>query len=128
MIHPLIGLVATRPELLSEHLGAYAQLATAESIEALAQLRRRSLWAAALFASLVLGLGLGGGALMLVAVVPLAEMPVPALLAAVAVTPWLAAGLCLFMMQGQPPSRLFPLLRQQLQLDGVVLQEAGKTS
>ena len=128
MIHPLIGLVATRPELLSEHLGAYAQLATAESIEALAQLRRRSLWAVALFASLVLGLGLGGGALMLVAVVPLAEMPVPALLAAVAVTPWLAAGLCLFMMQGQPPSRLFPLLRQQLQLDGVVLQEAGKTS
>ncbi len=128
MIHPLIGLVATRPELLSEHLGAYAQLATAESIEALAQLRRRSLWAAALFASLVLGLGLGGGALMLLAVVPLAEMPMPALLAGVAVAPWLAAGLCCLMLQGQPPSRLFPLLRQQLQLDGAVLQEAGKTS
>lgn len=128
MIHPLIGLVATRPELLSEHLGAYAQLATAESLAALAQLRRRSLWTAALFASLVLGLGLGGGALMLVAVVPLAEMPMPALLAGVAVTPWLAAGLCIVMLQGQPPSRLFPLLRQQLQLDGAVLQEAGKTS
>lgn len=128
MIHPLIGLVATRPELLSEHLGAYTQLVTAESLAALAQLRRRSLWAAALFASLVLGLGLGGGALMLVAVVPLAEMPMPALLAGVAATPWLAAGLCFLMLQGQPASRLFPLLRQQLQLDGVVLQEAGKPS
>lgn len=126
MIHPLITLVATRPELLSEHLGAYAELVRIEAGESVARLRSRALLSLALAGSVLLGLCLGGVALMLVAVLPLAQMPIPALLTVVALAPWLAAALCGLALQRQPGLSHFPLLRQQLAQDGSTLHEAGQ--
>jgi hypothetical protein len=126
MIHPLIALVATRPELLSEHLGAYTQLATLEAADALAQLRARCLLWCSMVMGLLLGLIFGGGALMLLAVTPLSGMPMPALLLAVPLAPWLAAGLCAWILSHRPAPAHFPLLRQQMAFDGATLREAGK--
>jgi uncharacterized membrane protein YqjE len=126
MIHPLLRTLASRPELLAEHLGAYAQLFSVEAGETTAQLRRKSLLAAALGLSLALALSLGGVALLLLAVVPLAQMPMPWLLAAVPALPLVSALIAWLQLRRQPLSCSFDLLRQQLALDTALLRDASE--
>jgi hypothetical protein len=126
MIHPLFRTLASRPELLAEHLGAYAQLVSVEAGETTAQLRRKSLLAVALGLCLALALSLGGVALLLLAVVPVAQMPMPWLLAAVPAVPLATALIIWLQMRRQPLSCSFDLLRQQLALDTALLRDASE--
>jgi len=125
MIHPLFSTLATRPELLVEHLGAYAQLARVEAGDAGALLRERARLMLLLCIGLALGTGLGGAALLLLAAVPLQQMPAPWLLALV---PALPLGLALYSglrLRQQDFSGSFALLRQQFAFDTRLLREAG---
>lgn len=125
MIHPLLALVATQPQLLVDHAEAYAELATAELALASAGWRRQAMWTAGLVACAVIALTLAGVALMLWAVSPPADVRAPW---ALWVTPLLALLLAIGCGLAARPSadRAFDLLRQQLHADVRMLREAGR--
>jgi uncharacterized membrane protein YqjE len=127
MIHPLFKTLATRPELLADHLGAYAQLVSVEASETTAQLRNHAVWAVGLALGAALGVGLAGTALLLLAIVPVADMPLPWLLVIVPAVPLLAALGCWLKMRQNPLSYSFDLLREQVALDTALLREASES-
>ena len=94
MFHPLIKLLATRPDLLAQHLWAYAQLATVQADQALLHWRRAALLRAALVVALLLGLLFLGFALLVLSALPWHSLNAPWLMLAVPGVPLLlAAGL-----------------------------------
>jgi uncharacterized membrane protein YqjE len=125
MLHPMLKIVASRPELLAEHLAAYGQLVAVQAQAAAGQLRRRALLGTVAAVAAALGLGLSGVALLLVAVVPLPAMPAPWLLLLVPLVPLATAGACAWRMQNlSEPSALAPL-RDQFAADAALLREAS---
>jgi hypothetical protein len=125
MMHPLFTTLATRPELLAEHAGAYMALACAEAGEVSQTLRARARLLATLVVSLSLGVGLGGVALLLWAVVPLQQMPLPWLLPLVPGVLLLLAGYCWLALRRPAGQGAFQALREQLAADAALLREAG---
>jgi uncharacterized membrane protein YqjE len=126
MIHPLFTTLATRPQLLLEHLGAYAELAAVEAGQTVGLLRQRVLLGAIAAIGALLGLILAGGALLVLAAVPLQQMPMPWLLLLVPGLPLLLALLCWWRMRQHSFALSFELLRHQLEQDGALLREAGE--
>ncbi len=125
MLHPMFKIVASRPELLAEHLAAYGQLATAQAQAAVAQLQQRALLGGIAALTGTLGLALAGVALLLVGVVPLQAMPAPWLLAVVPLVPLAVAAVCALRLRGlQATSALAPL-REQFAADAALLREAS---
>lgn len=123
MFHPLIRMLATRPELLAQHLSGYAQLMGAQLGVAGGLLQDRALLLAGLAGGLLLGLGLAGVAGLLAAALPMAAMPAPWLLAAVPALPLgLAAG-CAWALRRQPQVWSSALLREQMANDAALLHE-----
>lgn len=123
MIHPLIKLLATHPELVARHLGAYADLASAEAADVAGLMRRKVVLTLILGTSAALGLGLTAIALMMVAVVPVAQMPYPWLLVGVPVLSWLAALGCWWRLRHAERLTMFESLREQISLDATMLQQ-----
>ncbi len=121
MIHPLIKVLATRPELMAEHLAGYGELVAAQAGQAAALLRVRAWLAAGLLVGLGAGVGLGGVALMLWAAVPLSAMPMPALLIAVPLLPLVVAGLCVWALS-RPMSWGLEALAEQISADAALLR------
>lgn len=112
MIHPLFQTLAMRPELLVQHLGAYAQLALVEASETTERLRLRALLVALLTVCAALGLGLGDMALLLLGAMPLAQMPAAWVLAVVPAVPLLLALGCSIRLRQSEFSFSFDLLRE----------------
>lgn len=122
-LHPVFRTLASRPELLAEHAGAYVDLAAAEVDLAARQVRTRAALMAAALACGALGVGLAGTALLLLAVTPLQAMPAPWALAAAPAVP-LAAALGLWWAQGRTAVDLrFASLQEQLALDRQLWQQ-----
>ena len=128
ILHPLFKTLATRPELLAEHAGAYLQLASAEAAEVALRLRLRCLLAAAALACAALALVLGGMALLLLAVLPLDQMPAPWALAAAPAVPLFGAAGLWTAQRRQVLDLSFALLREQLALDRQLLGAVGSRS
>lgn len=63
--HPLLRLLLAHPELLAEHLGAYAELAAEDGRALLQRWQRQWRWRLLGYAALVIGVLLAGQALML---------------------------------------------------------------
>ena len=126
MFHPLVKLVATQPQLVAHHLGAYAHLASAQASDALLALRGRAVLGAAAGALFVLGLLLAGVALLLAAVTPMTQMPAPWLLAAAPAVPLLGAVAAWWAMRRRPWAWSLDPLREQLAADAALLSEAGE--
>jgi uncharacterized membrane protein YqjE len=94
MIHPLVRLIATQPQLLAEHLGGYVSLIGDEAQRAKAQLLLQLFWTGLALACVGVFLVLGGVALMLWAITPemssraswtlLATPGIPAIIAVIA--------------------------------------------
>jgi hypothetical protein len=125
MFHPLIRLLANRPDLLIHHAGAYAELAAVQAGAAAAELRSRAVLISAAVAALLLAVTLAGGALLLLAAIPLQAMPAPWLLAAAPATPLLlAAGLTL-QLRRQPWAWSAQALREQFAADAELLAQAS---
>lgn len=114
------------PELLRSHAQGYADLASAELTQHACRLKTRVLLCLLGAFSLLLGLGLGGVAVLLWSALPqlntqrswvLLALPLSLCLVGLALT-W-AAGVLKMMP-------LFPKLQQQIHLDMLTLQQAGK--
>lgn len=123
MFHPIVQLLASRPDLLADHLAAYAPLVAAQAGEAASRWRRQALLVAGQVIGVIAAVGLGGGALLLLAVVPVAQMPMPWLLLVVPLVPLAAAALCALLQRGQATPGAFALLRQQLSADAELLRQ-----
>lgn len=125
MLHPLLKLLAAKPHLLAHHAGAYAELAALQAGEALRLLRRRTLMASCAAAAALLGAVLAGVALLLLAVVPLAQMPAPWLLAAAPALPLALAAMLWLRLHSTPLVLPFEPLQAQWAADAQLLADAG---
>lgn len=123
MVHPVIHLLASRPELFADHVAGYGQLVAAQVTDAAAGWRQRALLGLAALLALVASFGLAGMALLLAAAVPVDEMPMPWLLIAVPATGMLVAVVCGLMARRPLASLSLEPLRAQMAADKALLRE-----
>ncbi len=124
MIHPLLRLIATRPQLLAEHAQAYAEL-VGEEMEKTTQRWKHSVLLHAVALSLAaVAVVLAGVALMLWAVMAPSSLQAPWALVAAPALPALGAIVCLLSAR-VGTSESFVALKQQLAADLVMLREVG---
>ena len=128
MLHPLIQLAATRPQLLLDHAAAWADLLGAECRPAVAARVQRLLLLALAALLLAVALVLGGTALMLWALVP-AQPGLPAHAWAVLVTTpgaaLLAAAACAVAARLRGDGGAAGRLLQQAQADWTLVRTPG---
>ena len=125
-IHPLLRLVATRPQLLADHVEAYAALVNEEIGQAILVLRRRVVMSAVALGLLAVGGMLCGVALMLWAVTPGSTIRAVWMLVIVPAVPLVVSLLCVLACQRETP-RAFSDVKQQLAADFTMLREVGST-
>jgi hypothetical protein len=124
MFHPLIKMLATRPEMLAEHVGAYAELAAAETAYAVEQMRTKALVGAGSGLLGLIGLIFAGVALLLCGALPVDDMPAAWLLVVVPALPLLGAIGGALWLKSRPPAPSFSRLREQMERDNGLMQEA----
>lgn len=124
MIHPLLRLIVSHPELVSDHAQAYAALIGEDIGKSTAVLKRRAVFGVAAVCLGTVALLLGGVAMMLWAVSPPPAVHAPwALLAAPLVPAFLALACGLASRQSADPA--FDNLKQQFAADLRMLREVG---
>jgi uncharacterized membrane protein YqjE len=128
MQHPLLHLIATRPQLLAEHAEAYAGLWAVEAGQAAEVWRRRALFGALAVCGVGVAAVLAGVALMLWLVTPAAQLQAAWPLVVIPLVPLLAAAACLAAVRRRAADASFATLREQLRADLAVLREAGASS
>lgn len=125
-MHPLLRLIATHPQLLVDHVEAYADLLVEEIGHVSNTWKRRTLLQAVALCSVGVAAMLAGVAMMLWAVVPLAEMPTPWALVAAPLLP-IATAIGCWVAAHQLASKNFDNLRQQIKVDMGLLREVSTT-
>lgn len=125
MFHPLIRLIASKPHLLAQHLGGYADLAAAQAADAAQSLQRRLVLGAALAGCALVCAVMTGMSVLLVAVVPVSAMPAPWLLLVAPVLPGLAAAVLAWKLRGHGWTWSGAEWRAQFMADLQLLDEAG---
>lgn len=125
MTHPLLHLIATRPQLLADHALAYAALLTAEISRASVAWKRQALLSALALCCLAAALVLAGVAVMLWSLIPETDMRAPWALIAVPLLPSAVAIWCLLAVRAQGAGDAFDNVRQQVQADIDMLRQAG---
>lgn len=125
MMHPLLALIATRPQLLGAHAEAYGALVAAEFGEASAHWQRKLMLGAVALCSAGVAAVLAGTALMLWALLPLAQARAPWVLLVVPGLPALVAIVCALAAR-RPTAAAFGNLHQQFKADLRMLHEAGR--
>jgi hypothetical protein len=125
MIHPLLRLIATEPQILGDHVEAYAELVGDEVKKtSSAWATRLGLYLAALC---LLGVGLvfTGVALMLWAALPPSGFQAPWVLVAVPAVTFVAALLCAILARRSPIENAFDNVKKQLSADMAMLREVS---
>ncbi len=125
-IHPLLRLAATRPQLLVDHVEAYAALVNEEIGEAVSIWKRRALLGATALGLLFVGAVLGGMALMLWALTPAPTIRAAWALSIVPAVPFVISLLCLLACRGEAP-RPFKDVKEQLAADFTMLREVSSS-
>ncbi len=125
MIHPLLRLIATEPQVLGDHVEAYADLVGDEVRKTgAAWSLRLGLYAAALCLAGV-GLVLAGVALMLWAALPPSGFQAPWVLVAVPGVTFLLALVCILIARRNPVESAFDNVKKQLSADMAMLREVS---
>ena len=124
MIHPLLRLVATQPQLLADHAEAYAGLVAEELGKTGAALKQRLLLATVALSLTAVAVVLAGVALMLWAVLPATAIQAPWALVVAPVVPALVALGC-GLAARQEQASAFADLKQQVAADLVMLREVS---
>jgi uncharacterized membrane protein YqjE len=122
-MHPLLNMLMTRPELLSEHAQAYAELAVCEIGEIASAGRSRLLWSAAALCCATIAAVLAGVALMLMLTLPEAHGTALLALLLTPCLPLLGALACVLNLRKHQRAPAFAELREQLSNDLRMLRE-----
>jgi hypothetical protein len=125
MIHPLLRLAATQPQLLGDHVEAYADLVGEEVGKISSSLLTRVGLYASAAALLIVGLVLVGVALMLRATVPASDYPAGWALIVVPLTPLVLGAICVVVARAKPAEKAFDGLKKQLNADMAMLREVS---
>jgi hypothetical protein len=125
MFRPLFRLATSEPQLLADHVEAYAALATSELRSASVLWRRRLALRLAGAAGLAVAVLLAGVALMLWAVIPFVAIDKPWVLVAVPLVPGLLGAWAWLQGAALPAGDSFALLRRQWAADAAMLREAS---
>ena len=123
MLHPLLHLIATKPQLLADHAQAYAELAAVEVGEFSAAWRRRAVLFAAAAFFMGLAVVLAGVAVLLWSALPVAQMQAPWALVAVPLALAAIGAGCLLAGRSQSQASAFATLREQVKADLLMLRE-----
>lgn len=127
MLHPVLGLIATQPQLLIEHAEAYADL-VADDIGALTNgWRRRLALSAVALCCVGVAAVLAGVAVMLWALTPALQLHAAWVLIAVPLAPCVVALCCLIAMRARNHRGTFSNLREQVQADLAMLREVSQS-
>jgi hypothetical protein len=125
MLHPLLHLVATQPQLLAEHAEAYAEMVADQVGAASVSWKRRAVLNAVALCGLGVTAVLAGVALMLWSVIPPADIHAPWALIVGPLLPALVAAACLLAARARDESSAFGAQREQIRADISMLREAG---
>lgn len=125
MMHPLLHLILTQPQLLADHVEAYAELVGADIGAASSLWKKRAMLHALALCCLGVAVVLAGVALMLWAVIPATGIQALWTLIATPLLPFVVALTCLKAASLLDSSRAFDNLREQLKADMVMLREAS---
>jgi cytochrome bd-type quinol oxidase subunit 2 len=121
-MHPLLGLLATRPQLLVDHAQAYAALFSEELDQACATWQRRAVLQAVALCCLGVAAVLAGVALMLWAVNPVPQTYAPWVLLFTPLLPLLVAAACLVLVRKSNCEHAFANLSRQISADIAMLR------
>lgn len=124
MIHPLLLLIATQPQLLADHAESYAGLVGEELGKTTLVWKKRLLLNAVALCLVGVACVLGGVALMLWAVMPAAQVHAPWALVAAPGVPALIALWCAYKAQVKNGDA-FKDLKQQIAADLVMLRDVS---
>ena len=125
MIHPLLHLIATKPQLLGDHVEAYAELVGAEVGKTSKMwITRVVYWAAAAFL-LTTFVTFTGVAIMFWAVVPTDNMNLPWLLVVVPLVPLAGGIFCVLRAKADAGQNAFQTVKEQLSADLQMLREVS---
>ena len=127
MLHPLLHLIATRPELLAAHAEGYVDLVAGEVSGTWLGLKQQVIFGIAALFCLGVSVVLIGVALMLWAVTPLSAMPEPWVLVAVPLPTLGLAIWCAFRAPTLTPDQAFNRVRQQVQADIAMLRAVSSS-
>jgi hypothetical protein len=128
MAHPLFRLVAARPQLLAEHVAAYADLLTEELGSAAKLCQRRLAFQLVAVVGVAVGTGLGGVGWMLWAALPANSLREPWLLVAIPAIPWAIAAWAASMSTAVAPGQWLASVRRQWADDAEMLRRADQTT
>ena len=124
-MHPLLQLLATRPQLLADHAEAYGALLSADISQASAAWQRRAGLNLVALCCLAVSATLFGVALMLWAVVPTTQINAAWVLVAVPLLPLVLSLACLIATRFNAGVGPFDNLRRQVKTDLAMLREEG---
>ena len=125
MIHPVFRLLVSEPQMLSDHLEAYAELVGDEVGAVTQQLKRRALLHALSLLGLLIAAVMAGVALLLWGAIPPENMNAPW---ALLVAPLVPAALGLwahFAAKAPVEPRGLAAIREQLAADAAMLRSVG---
>lgn len=125
LMHPLLRLMASRPQLLTDHAEAYVELATVGIGQISADWTRRMALNAAGLCGLGVAAVLAGVAFMLWAALPAPGMQAPWVLIVAPLLPFAGALGCLGWARAHGRSAAFDALRRQVRADLAMLREAS---
>lgn len=125
MIHPVLRVIATNPQLLVDHAEAYAGLVSEEVEKTAASMKHRIVFKAAAAVLALLAVTFAGIALMLYAVSSASAIHAPWLLIATPALPAVVA-VVLALVSNRDDGAAFAQLKQQLARDMAMVREAGK--
>ena len=124
MIHPLLRLAATQPQLLADHAEAYAGLVGEEVGRSASAWKRRLLLVAVALGLAVVAAVLAGVALLLWAVTPIANLHAPWVLITAPGVVALLAGACALRLRRKHEDG-FAGLKQQMSADLAMLRDVS---
>ena len=128
MLHALLRLIRTEPQLAADQVEAYARLVGAELGSTAITLKRRLLLLALGWGCIAATMMFGGAALMLWGALPHEAMPVPWLLLLVPALPAVVGVSALAAAPSQPVAHAAQVIREQVALDMAALREVARAT
>ena len=125
MIHPILRLITSEPQLLGDHVEAYADLVGEEVKKSGAAWGLRLALYAAALCLLGVALVLTGVAVMLWAALPASGFTAPWVLVAVPVVTFVLAAGCFLYARSSPVESAFGNVKKQLSADMAMLREVS---